>query len=442
MVYATNKQFIEKSGLGLRQLDETVGTGTGSKSSFDLDKDFVIGGTLTLSTAVSGSNSFGALTETTHYTVDLDSGRILLTTAGVTSLGTATLYATYWYNDFFSNEMIGDLLRDEETEIDIYTGRTFGTANDTIEYFDGRKNHVSNYAQTNTPYGSDWDSPDELVLKYYPVNKVDQVFFLNNNIAIDTVFNYDNSAGTYTDLTTYANDSTTIQTSIFAATPGTSDAFYVGSNNVFLGLDVNLGTNAVGNSGVDWQYYNGTAWTDITVTENTSGVSNFRASGKLTWDYLYGWQKSEVNSINNYWVRAVIGTSIYSTTPKLGSTSLKDSVSTVVEPRMLNFEDFGKLSLTGVRIPDGTKNVRVDYNYGDTTVPSYITDLCLINATIKAFVTQSGGSYDNATSYSLGSKAITIGEQYVNIREVLNQLEKRRKDILTLIGSRVNVTSI
>jgi hypothetical protein len=63
-------------------------------------------------------------------------------------------------------------------------------------------------------------------------------------------------------------------------------------------------------------------------------------------------------------------------------------------------------------------------------------------ASIKAFVRLSGGSYDDATSYTLGSKSVTIGEVYVNIREVISQFEKRIEDILNKIGRRADIKAI
>ncbi len=88
MSYATNKQWAERSGLGLRIVNENIGTGTGSATSFDLNNDNIIADTYVLNHAASGSNDFTALTETTHYTLVKESGMIELTGAGVTAVGT------------------------------------------------------------------------------------------------------------------------------------------------------------------------------------------------------------------------------------------------------------------------------------------------------------------------------------------------------------------
>ncbi len=91
MAYSTTLQFSQRSGLGIRIIDENVGTGNGVLASYDLDNDNVIAGSYVLSYAVTATNVFTALTETTHYTLDKDSGRINLTTAGVTLLDTNIL---------------------------------------------------------------------------------------------------------------------------------------------------------------------------------------------------------------------------------------------------------------------------------------------------------------------------------------------------------------
>ena len=93
-------------------------------------------------------------------------------------------------------------------------------------------------------------------------------------------------------------------------------------------------------------------------------------------------------------------------------------------------------------IPNGTNNVRVDYSYGQTTTPAYITELSILTASLKAVITLSGGSYDDATGYTLGSKSIQIGEVYVNIREVIDQFKKRITEIYNQIGEKADVIGI
>lgn len=443
MAYATNKEFAERSGLGVRVVDETAGTGAGTATavqSFDLDNDNIIAGTYTLSHAPSGSNNLLALTETTDYTLDKESGRVLTTGSGAESIGTDILYATYTYTDVLNDSVVTDLLNNATDQIDKLTGRYWGSGTSFVEYQDGRSK--SGYPTTDNPYQADWDQPDQLQLKNWPVRKVDHVFFLANNLAVSKFFN--NAAGdsgTFADYTDNVNSSTQAPFTLFDSTPATGDRVYLGSDNPFLGLDLNLSTDGSGTSTIDWEYYNGSDWADITETESESGVSVFTSSGKFTWSYPFGWAQNSVNSETLYWVRGTLSDG-YSTDPTLATASIQDSINLVLEPRQYAFKENGVLNLIGARVPNGQLNVRLDYTYGLNSVPSYIAELAVLIASIQAYVNISGGSFDDATSYTVGSKSVTIGEVYVNIREVLSQLRKRVDEILKMIGGRGDTTAI
>jgi len=122
--------------------------------------------------------------------------------------------------------------------------------------------------------------------------------------------------------------------------------------------------------------------------------------------------------------------------------SIHDSVYLPLEPRNISYRSNGVLAFMGVEVPNGTNNVRIDYYYGEETTPRYISELSTLMASVKAYVNLSGGSYDDATSYTLGSKSVTIGEVYVNIREVISQFKKRIEEILKTIGKRADVAVI
>ena len=76
------------------------------------------------------------------------------------------------------------------------------------------------------------------------------------------------------------------------------------------------------------------------------------------------------------------------------------------------------------------------------TTPEYIKELNILLASLQAYITISGGSFDDATSYQLGSKSATIGEVYVNIREVISQIQKRIDEILNMVGKRGDISVI
>lgn len=77
---------------------EEVGTGDNSNLIFWLDNIGVLENTYTLYYGATEAAATSTLTETTHYTIDLDNSKITLTTAGRTLLATNKLYAAYKYN--------------------------------------------------------------------------------------------------------------------------------------------------------------------------------------------------------------------------------------------------------------------------------------------------------------------------------------------------------
>jgi hypothetical protein len=99
---------------------ETVGTGDNSTTTFWLDNIGVIEDTYTL------YHGTTALTETTHYTIDLETSKITLTSAGVTEVGLHIIYAEYKYNILnIPNDQLTKLLVYAEREIKRKTETTF-----------------------------------------------------------------------------------------------------------------------------------------------------------------------------------------------------------------------------------------------------------------------------------------------------------------------------
>ncbi len=132
--YATPLMFGEMLGIfkdvpswdvaGSRT-NESVGTGDGSNTDFILDQKSIVSDSYTLyANAV-------AMTETTDYTLDKDTGEITLTSAGVTSLSTNALTAKYkYYSNGMKDSYIIAVLGRAEIEVDKSTNSIFtdGTA--------------------------------------------------------------------------------------------------------------------------------------------------------------------------------------------------------------------------------------------------------------------------------------------------------------------------
>ena len=110
---------------------ENVGTGDNSNTLFYLDKAYVIDRSYTLYYGATSATTT-ELTEDTHYTIDLDTGSITLTAAGVTLLSTNILWAVYSYTTIqITNTILQTALNAAQDEIDRRTNTHFAVATDT-----------------------------------------------------------------------------------------------------------------------------------------------------------------------------------------------------------------------------------------------------------------------------------------------------------------------
>lgn len=103
------------------------------------------------------------------------------------------------------------------------------------------------------------------------------------------------------------------------------------------------------------------------------------------------------------------------------------------------FDSNGFITLLNDRLPVGYLNVTTTYTHGYDSVDPLICELASLLVGIRAYVNISGGSYDDATSFTLDKKAVTIGEAWVNIREVISQAKKRVVEIKNSLGPKMNV---
>lgn len=137
--YATVKQFADIIGINANipswepstsPSNEEVGTGDSTTLIFYLDQKNILDGTYTL---YYGATSAAAtvLTEVTHYSIESDTGKITLTTAGRTLIATNKIYAKYSYiKNNMSNSYLTEILNRAEAKVDNETNTTFtdGTA--------------------------------------------------------------------------------------------------------------------------------------------------------------------------------------------------------------------------------------------------------------------------------------------------------------------------
>lgn len=105
----------------------------------------------------------------------------------------------------------------------------------------------------------------------------------------------------------------------------------------------------------------------------------------------------------------------------------------------IDFYDWGEVIFQNARIPYGRKNIEVTYTHGLAAVPALIKELASVITAIMTFSKITGGSYDDATMFTLGRKSISIGEVYVNVERTIKNFEVRRDTILNQVGRKMDV---
>lgn len=443
--YASTLDVVRYIGIGTEVTNELLGTGDNTETGFDFDNGNVIDGSYSIlygPATGAATNNLTEMTESTHYNIDLDAGQILLTSAGKTLLATDKLYAKYVHCSKMSDTQLLSYLASSDRETDGLTGKYWGTPVAANEIFDCEQSFT--YPTTDEPYARDYDQPDELQLKRGNITSVDGLYFLAKGTPLGSVQSYDSSTVTYVNNASNANTPGETGFAPFAAATGANDYLYVGSTYKFHGLQIKLFTIGATSGTNTIEYWNGTAWTAFTATEGTSGVLNFEATGKLSWSALTSWTKVSVNSSETLYFVRIKAATTYATEPIINSISMTQDfvVSQEIAPYSVDWDENGRIILENVRVPSGSRNLRVDYQHGQTSVPAMITELSAILTGLRVFVAITGGSYDDATHYALGRKEVTIGETYVNVREAVNQLNDRVKQLTPNLGSRFSLASI
>jgi hypothetical protein len=163
--YTTTTQLAEILGIvkkvpswtvGATPSNEEVGTGDNSKTIFYLDQLNILADSYTLYYGADATAT-DPLIETTDYTLDKDSGKITLTTAGVTKLGTNKIFAEYKYvSNGMTEDFLTTTLERAEKEVDDTCNTTFndGTVTNPTYPFILREKHPSQYIY-NPMYFSD-----------------------------------------------------------------------------------------------------------------------------------------------------------------------------------------------------------------------------------------------------------------------------------------------
>ena len=127
----------------------------------------------------------------------------------------------------------------------------------------------------------------------------------------------------FTDETVQANDSRTgagnTMTLLPVTSPAAGDGFYFGHTEQFFQMDLDVLTAGAGTYTLDWEYWDGTAWSALTVTDNTNDYKN-SGINRVSWTDPGDWDTTSVTNqpgpSDLYYVRAVkTGAGTVTTTP-------------------------------------------------------------------------------------------------------------------------------
>ena len=102
-------------------------------------------------------------------------------------------------------------------------------------------------------------------------------------------------------------------------TPNTTDRSYFGMAATFDGITFDVATAGGGQQTTVWEYWNGSAWTTLSVTDGTTG---FTVDGRVSWTIPGSWATTSVNSVTQYWVRVRYTGSNPSANPTVNSASV------------------------------------------------------------------------------------------------------------------------
>ena len=126
----------------------------------------------------------------------------------------------------------------------------------------------------------------------------------------------------FTDYTTDFNNATINDVPLIPATEAVDDAFYYGMADKFGGLNLNIGTAGVGNT-IVWEYWTGSAWSTLSVTDNTTGFT-VAGTNAVTFAPPDDWTKTTIETYDYYWVRSRVSVAAFTTQPLLTQGWIKE----------------------------------------------------------------------------------------------------------------------
>ena len=196
------------------------------------------------------------------------------------------------------------------------------------------------------------------------------------NGPIDAAWQYDSVNDSFADFTAALNSDTAGDVEPFPAVEAVGDAFYIGHIQTFDRVTFDIATSGVGGV-VAWEYWDGSAWAALTVTDGTSGFTAAAGNHDLTFTPPGDWATTQLNSAIDgrrlYYIRARL-TTVYTTNPVLDQAILGGGRIRITSTLHL-IEPLQTVSIKGVigtAEANGTWQVeRIDNDILDLIGPSF-----------------------------------------------------------------------
>ena len=125
--------------------------------------------------------------------------------------------------------------------------------------------------------------------------------------------------GVQTDETAAARDATANDMTLLPATPAVDDAYYFGLGRTWDRLWLNVGQAGVGDWGLAYEYWNGSAWSALSSVVDKTSEFTVAGTNKIQFTRPGDWALTTIQTMNLYWIRTRVSAYTSITTQPLGT---------------------------------------------------------------------------------------------------------------------------
>ena len=190
--------------------------------------------------------------------------------------------------------------------------------------------------------------------------------------------------GVQTGETAESNSAAANDMTLLPAVPVVNDAYYFGGAYPFDLLTINIGTQGSGTWEITWEYWNGSAWTEVAdIADGTTAFEAAVGNRDVSWTMPTDWNTVAVDGTTAYWVRARVSSYTAVVTQPLGTQSW--------------------VNYTTVPITVGTV---------DQWISSSVPETLASRVLYYAYILQTEWTIDMVDATADGDRLSTIGETY------------------------------